>query len=58
VVNGLDESTTYSWQVRAVNGFGSTEADAGVWWRFITTPSLFSDGFESGDASAWSATLP
>jgi hypothetical protein len=58
VVGGLDESTAYSWQVRAVNGSGSTEADGGVWWWFITTPQLFVDGFESGDAGAWSATVP
>ena len=57
-LSGLSESTTYSWQVRAVNGSGSTEADGGVWWWFITTPMLFSDGFESGDTSAWSAMLP
>ena len=58
VVNGLDESTAYSWQVRAVNGNGSTEADGGVWWWFITTPYLFGDGFESGDVGAWSAVTP
>ncbi len=58
VVNGLDESAAYSWQVRAINGNGSTEADSGVWWWFITTPLLHTDGFESGDTSAWSATLP
>jgi hypothetical protein len=58
VVNGLDESTAYSWQVRAVNGNGSTEADGGVWWWFITTPYLFGDGFGSGDVGAWSAVTP
>ncbi len=26
--------------------------------RFATTGGLFSDGFESGDTSAWSATVP
>jgi Zn-dependent M28 family amino/carboxypeptidase len=58
LVGGLDESTAYSWQVRAVNGSGSTEADGGVWWTFITTPYLFGDGFESGDVGAWSAVAP
>jgi hypothetical protein len=58
VIDGLSQSTAYSWQVRAVNGNGSTEADHGVWWWFITTPLLHADGFESGDTSAWSATLP
>ncbi len=30
-------STTYHWQVRAVNPGGSTDADAGTWWSFTTT---------------------
>ncbi len=58
VLDGLDQWTTYWWQVRAVNGSGSTEADGGAWWWFVTTPYLFGDGFESGDVSAWSAVTP
>jgi hypothetical protein len=58
MLGGLVESTAYFWQVRAINGQGSTEADGGDWWWFITTPYLFSDGFESGDTSAWSVTMP
>ena len=57
-VTGLSEWTTYFWQVRAVNGSGSTLANGGSWWWFITTPYLFFDGFESGDTSLWTATLP
>jgi hypothetical protein len=57
-VTGLSEWIAYFWQVRAVNGFGSAEANGGVWWSFVTTPHLFTDGFESGDTSAWSATVP
>jgi len=57
-VTGLAEWTPYFWQVRAVNGGGSTDADGGSWWRFITTPYLFGDGFESGDTSAWTTTVP
>jgi hypothetical protein len=61
-LSGLGTSTTYSWQVRAVNGQGTTQADGGTWWGFTTEsgqPELpFSDGFESGDTSAWSATVP
>ena len=30
-------STTYSWQVRAVNGGGTTDANTGTWWKFSTT---------------------
>ncbi|PWB68083.1 MAG: hypothetical protein C3F15_17055, partial [Holophagae bacterium] len=57
-VTGLTEWTAYYWQVRAVNAQGSTDADAGTWWSFVTTPYLFADGFESGDTSAWSMTIP
>ncbi len=57
-VTGLTEWTTYFWQVRAVNGGGSTDADGGSWWWFITTPYLFFDGFESGDLTPWSNTVP
>ena len=57
-VTGLTEWTAYFWQVRAVNGGGSTDADGGSWWWFITTPYLFGDGFESGDTSAWTTTMP
>lgn len=56
-ITGLTEWTTYFWQVRAVNGNGSTEADGGVWWWFVTTPYLFGDDFESGDLTAWPATV-
>jgi serine protease len=36
VTVSLARRTTYEWQVRAVNGAGSTDADAGTWWRFTT----------------------
>ncbi len=35
-LSGLGEGTTYSWQVRAVNGQGTTQADGGTWWQFTT----------------------
>ena len=35
----LKGSTTYYWQVRAVNSAGSTDANAGTWWSFKTTNS-------------------
>jgi uncharacterized protein with von Willebrand factor type A (vWA) domain len=31
----------YYWQVRAVNGGGATEANAGTWWSFATLPGNF-----------------
>jgi serine protease len=34
--SGLRKSTTYEWQVRAVNGSGTTVADSGTWYRFTT----------------------
>lgn len=33
-LSGLSVSTTYYWQVRAVNPSGSTSADDGAWWSF------------------------
>lgn len=35
-ISGQARGTPYDWQVRAVNGTGTTEANAGVWWRFTT----------------------
>jgi hypothetical protein len=57
-VPGLDTNTTYYWQVEAVNGFGATLGDGGAWWSFVTQPHLFADGFESGDTTGWSVTVP
>ena len=49
---GLPLSTTYYWQVRAVNAVGSTFADGGAWWSFTTTssisPGIINGDFESG----------
>jgi len=36
VVTGLSLSTTYYWQVRAVNTFGTVYANSDVWWNFTT----------------------
>ncbi len=55
---GLAEWTIYSWQVRATNTQGSTLADGGQWWNFITTPLLLEDGFDAGDLDAWSYMGP
>lgn len=35
-VTGLARRTTYYWQVRALNGSGTTDANSGAWWRFTT----------------------
>jgi hypothetical protein len=35
-LSGLAYSTTYSWQARAVNGFGTSYANVGTWWTFTT----------------------
>jgi hypothetical protein len=33
---GLDNDTTYYWQVQAVNAGGTTQADSGTYWSFTT----------------------
>ena len=38
-ISGLTASSTYYWQVRAVNGSGTTYANSGSWWRFYTEAS-------------------
>jgi len=35
-ISGLLSRKTYYWQVRAVNATGTTNANAGAWWRFTT----------------------
>lgn len=35
-LSGLLLKTTYEWQVRAVNAWGSRLANSGSWWRFTT----------------------
>jgi len=57
-ITGLAGETTYFWQVRGVNATGSTEADNGTWWEFTTAQSIFEDGFESGNTTAWGHTNP
>ena len=38
VLDSLTTSTTYNWQVRAVNPGGTTYANSGTWWTFTTVP--------------------
>ena len=35
-LSSLSAGATYYWQVRAVNGDGTTSANGGTWWRFTT----------------------
>jgi hypothetical protein len=35
-LSGLPYNAIYYWQVRAVNSYTTTEADAGTWWSFAT----------------------
>ncbi|MGE5141067.1 MAG: fibronectin type III domain-containing protein, partial [Rudaea sp.] len=37
-LSGLSANTTYYWQVRAINGAGTTTANGGTWWSFKTLP--------------------
>ncbi|MDW8293701.1 MAG: fibronectin type III domain-containing protein, partial [Anaerolineae bacterium] len=40
----LNPSTTYWWQVRALNAGGQTQADNGAWWHFTTAAPLGAPG--------------
>ncbi len=37
VLSGLNYSTQYEWQVRAINATDTIEANGGIWWTFTTT---------------------
>lgn len=39
-LNGLASNTTYSWQIRAINSSGATDANSSVWWSFVTSTPL------------------
>ena len=39
-ISGLYDDTTYFWQVRALNPFGSMYADGETWWSFTTVDVL------------------
>ena len=42
-LSGLGQNDTYYWQVRAINGTGTTDADGGTWWGFTSRWSTFAD---------------
>lgn len=51
--SGLEQGTTYQWQVRAINDAATTEANAGAWWQFTTVvdpPGAFSKVDPPNDA--------
>ena len=53
----LEADTNYSWRVRSENPCGA--GPASTVFSFTTESAMpFADGFESGDTSAWSATVP
>jgi Divergent InlB B-repeat domain len=46
-LNGLNNNTTYYWQVQALNSNGTTVADGGTWWLFTTSAPLTNDDFNT-----------
>jgi hypothetical protein len=48
-LSNLSQNTTYYWQVRAVNTFGTTYANSSTFWTFTTgaIPSAFNKSFPS-----------
>jgi hypothetical protein len=46
-LSGLSNGTTYYWQVKALNGSGSTSANGGTWWSFTTV--IVTDSYEPND---------
>ena len=52
-LSGLQSSTTYYWNARAVNPAGSTDADGGTYWAFTTgvSPGAFSKIAPAGGAT-------
>ena len=41
ILSGLDKGSTYYWQVRALNDFGSMDADGGNWWEFTISSNFY-----------------
>jgi len=56
-LSGLSASTTYYWQVRAVNPDGVTVADVGTWWSFMTAPGAFSKSTPANAAAGLGTTV-
>jgi hypothetical protein len=44
-LSGLENASTYYWQVRAVDAGGTTQADSGTYWYFTTqsVPASFTE---------------
>ena len=60
MVSGLVAGTTYSWQVRATNSNGVTEANSSTWWRFTVqagaAPGAFNKSSPSNGATVISTS--
>jgi hypothetical protein len=41
ILSGLEKGSTYYWQVRALNDFGSMDADGGNWWEFTISSNFY-----------------
>jgi hypothetical protein len=58
-VDPADDDTFWTIQEYAALDVGPTSSDDrwGTWWGKLANP-IFSDGFEYGDTSAWSLSVP
>ncbi|MBK8417734.1 hypothetical protein [Candidatus Villigracilis saccharophilus] len=53
---GLAVGQTYYWQVQAVNTFGATDANGGVWWSYSTRSGAFTKSAPANAATGVSLT--
>jgi hypothetical protein len=62
VLESVAAGATYEWQVRARNSSGTTEANAGAWWRFSTRlvplGTYFLDDLETAGTLGWGRVGP
>ncbi len=58
IVIGLDPATTYTFRVRARNADGDSDYSNEASATTLPDGGIFTDGFESGDTTRWSTSVP